>query len=491
RGMLPRLPIPVSAKGGQTLIFMSMIILMIAFAALFYFDVHKTLHVKAKSRNAGDAAALSAARWQAVSLNLIGSLNIASAVAITNDLSAGRSISPEAELIADLQHRISFSGPLLAYVSAQQAAKQNGMFNNPDFASTMNGEISEFESLLIDNPPEFTPSGFYNDSTQELLAMMELIPSQGMAVRAPAQYPPLPNHLLLNPSFYDAIAGRSWCWFYYNARSELQNYDSYQEWDLEPSDILQIFSNLPIRTNSPYFTLWLNWVIVRDRIPVLPIGSTWEDTMQDLQSAFDDLRSRNAEAYADFDTEWALYNQSRWLSWSGRLHPDFPWDSEIRPEYDYGGADAALLLLPEITRRSEFSRNENSKRAQEIERTAAAKIFGTLEGEDGEVPPNNYGLVLPAYTDVRLIPMGASLSGGNNQMRPGWIDFVRNILPDYLEFGPDILDDRNYYSNQLIQWERREFRMEGLEWLQEFSGSCYQPSPGGGGGGSGGTSFGH
>lgn len=478
-------------KSGQTLIFMCMVILMLAFAALFYFDVHKTLFVKAKGRNGGDAAALAAARWQAISLNLIGSLNISMAMVITNDLSAGRNDSPDADLIENLQRRISFSGPLLAYVAAQQAAKQNGIFNNEEFASSMRTEIEDFRSLLSNNPPQFNPSSAYVNATDELIAMMELIPNQGMTVKAPPQYPNLPSHLLINPSFYDAIAGRSWCWFFYHALNELENYDNWQEWDLESSTIHAIFSSLPIRSNSPYFTLWLRWLSVKDHIPVLPAGSTWENTLQSLNTALINLEDRDPQAYADFNTQWALYNQNRWLSWSGRLHPEFPWDGDIKEEYDFGGADAALLLQPDISRRSEFRRNENAKRSQLIDRTAAAKPFGTLEGEDGHVPPNTFGLVLPAYTDVRLIPMGASLSGGNGQLRAGWIEFVRDILPLYLDYGPSVLDQSNYYSTQLIQWEERDFRMEGVAWLLEFSGTCTQPAPGSGGGGGGGTSFGH
>ncbi|MDF3129707.1 pilus assembly protein TadG-related protein [Kiritimatiellaeota bacterium B1221] len=481
-----------SSKSGQALIFMCMVVVMMAFAALFYFDIHKTLAVKARGRNAGDAAALAGARWEAVSLNLIGSLNIAKAVTLTDALTSGQTTSPEADLITDLQRRISFSGPLLGYAAAQQAAKQNGIFNNEEYARLMRGEISDFESLLNNNPPRFTPSGTYASATDELLAMMSMIPDQGMAVRAFPQYPPLPNHLLLNPDFYDAVSGRNWCWFYYNAYSELVNYSDWASWDwgLDPALIDAIFHSLPIRSNSPYFTLWLQWLEVKDSLPVLPVGSTWEDTFDDLQSALTDLENQNPTAYADLDVTMALYNQPRWASWNSYTGPDFPWDGDIKAEYDYLGAESAVLLEPQLNRRTDIQNHEDGTSPQVITRTAAAKPFGYLEDENGDlITPNTHLLVLPAYHDIRLIPMGASLNGSSNLMRSGWIEFVRDILPLYLDHGPSVLDSGNYFSRQLIRWEEESFHSAGTDWLDTFSGNCTQPTPGGSGGG--GTNHGH
>jgi len=58
------------------MIFMIMALLILAVVIVWVFDVHTVLHIKARTQNAGDAAALAAARWQGVSLNLIGDLNI-------------------------------------------------------------------------------------------------------------------------------------------------------------------------------------------------------------------------------------------------------------------------------------------------------------------------------------------------------------------------------------------------------------------------------
>ncbi len=475
---------PTSKKSGQTLIFMSMVIVMVAFAALFYFDVHKILHVKSVSRNSGDAAALAAARWQAISLNLIGSLNIAEAVAITDALTSGQTSVPEADLIANLQRRIAFSGPMLGYISAQQAAKQNGIFNrdaNDSFVQDMRTHVdlirSEY-SLLYPDP--FPASSGTASAWDEVADMIEMAVDHGIAVETSWQYYATYanyNHLLLTPSFYDAISGRSWCWFYHNAYDELQNYDNWTYWD----DLPPIVVNPPV--NSEILSLWLQRVRVRDTVPVLPSGDTWEDTLDDLQAALDQLAVDDSVAYANFDADWAFYNSNRWSGWSSRIPSDFPWDGDIRPEYEYGGADAAMAVRAETERHTEFSGGDT------INWSAGAKPFGSL---DGNVTPDSYGLVLPAYTDVRLIPIDATVSGGNNELRPGWLEFIITILPQYMQYGPTALPTNNYYARQLLTWEDARFRQRGLDYLIAIDFNCYTPPTGpGGGGGSGGTFHGH
>lgn len=471
-----------SSKQGQTLIFMTMVVVMIAFAALFYFDVHKVLHVKAVSRNSGDAAALAGARWQAISLNLTGSLNIAQAQAHIDSLSRGEPDSPEADLIADLRQRIAFSGPMYGYISAQQAAKQNGLFNQQDFADAVytHANVVRFEYGLLHTTEPFMPSGAYSSAWEEVADMLELAADHGVAVEAAWQYYRTyanMNHLLLNPSFYDAVAGRSWCWFFFNAFDELQNFNHYSYWDDLPPRILT-----PPH-NSEVLSLWVQRLGIRATIPhfpPLPSGSTWANTVSELRTQLENLERDNREAYDAFNANWTFYNSSRWDSWQSRIPENFPWDGEIRPEFDYGGADSAVGV------RAQTERHTGFRGADTINWTAGAKPFGSLEGN---VTPNRYGLVLPAFSDVRLIPVDTT-SGGGAQLRPGWIHFIMNILPDYIAHGPSTLPPGNWYANQLLTWEERTFRESGVDWLLTNSDSCVYPTAGPGGS-SGGTSHGH
>lgn len=458
---------------------MTMVVVMIAFAALFYFDVHKALHVKGISRNAGDAAALAGARWQAISLNVIGSLNVAQALEHLDRLSAGLPPGDDSESIAELQRRLAFAGPMFGFLTAQQAAKNNGIFNQDQFRRDMFTHIgmieNEYARLL---PQPFQPTAPFTNGWLEYADMLALLAEHGVAVNVAWQYftgYSHHNHLLLNPAFYDAIAGRSWCWFYHNAFEELQNYDSWLDWE----DLPPIRRDPPI--NSEVFSLHLRRLRVIDRVPMLPPALSWADTFTELRSAIADAEP---ELLAEYNVSWAWYS-GRWSSWTSQIPRNFPWDAEIRPEFDYGGADAAVQILAETNRHTDF------RGGDQIQWTAGAKPFGFLRTEDGPVPPSQFGIILPAFTDVRLIPIDTALSAANGSLRPGWLEFILIHLPEYMAHGPSVLPIGNWYANQLITWEQRGFRETGLGWLLYNSRRCHQPPPGPGPGGTGGTFHGH
>ena len=63
-------------KSGQVLVLGIIMILILLFAVFLFFDLHNVIRGKMKLETAEQAAALTAARWQAQSLNLIGDLNL-------------------------------------------------------------------------------------------------------------------------------------------------------------------------------------------------------------------------------------------------------------------------------------------------------------------------------------------------------------------------------------------------------------------------------
>ena len=107
--------------------FLLMTLVILTFIVLWNFDLHKILRVKGITQNGGDSAALMAARWQGITLNLIGDLNIMHALALT---------SGDADAAADItniQARLCFVGPMIAFMASQQAAKNNGIYRNPEY----------------------------------------------------------------------------------------------------------------------------------------------------------------------------------------------------------------------------------------------------------------------------------------------------------------------------------------------------------------------
>ena len=91
-------------------------ICILVFAMLWMVDVHRIIFVKDRSQNAGDAAALVGARWQATSMNFIGELNLMHALAS----SMGDDAS--VDVITNTQMRVCFAGPMTGVAAAQQAA---------------------------------------------------------------------------------------------------------------------------------------------------------------------------------------------------------------------------------------------------------------------------------------------------------------------------------------------------------------------------------
>lgn len=476
---------PPAAKAGQTLIFMTMVVVMLAFAALLYFDVHKILHVKAISRNAGDAAALAGARWQAISLNLIGDLNVAQALAHIDSLAAGQPPGADSEAIEALQRRIAFSGPVFGFMAAQQAAKNNGIFNQPRFSDSLRSHVAVVESEYVQTLPEpFSAMPPYTNGWMEYADMLRVFLEQGLAVDAGWTYFGAyanMNHLLLTPEFYDAIAGRSWCWFYSNAMNTLQNYTAWTDWEALPP----ILQAPPV--NAEVFGLHLQRLRVLDSIPVPVPGLSWEETFGRLRALRDEAVGGEGENVVDYNANWAYYS-GRWATWTGHMREGFPWDGDIRSEFDYGGADAAVQISTGTRRRSVPAREEGNHADVDVHWTAGAKPFGSL---DARLRPNAFGLVLPAFTDIRLIPVDATLSAGGGMLRPGWLEFIMVYLPEYMAQGPSALPPGNWFAEQLLTWEQAQFRERGIQWLLANSASCFRPTPGPGSSGSGGTAHGH
>ena len=463
---------PESRRAGQTILYSLIALVILAFVAMWVFDVHKTLFVKSKSRNAGDSAALAAARWQGISLNLVGDLNVLQAVALSQALAMGADTA-DARAIADLQGRVTLGAPLIGLLAAQQAAKNNGIFNNVDYAGYLaahSRDIRETYDVRFPNPPYQNGPG-QQSAWIDYADMLDAVISLGIAVMPDnmhlyADYSG--THYLLNPNFYDAVASADWCWFYFYALGLLQTYHSWHDWPPLP------FIVQPDPINAEIFGLGLRRA---DQLAMLrspnPAGgvTTEEDLRRMLQMEAGVPLSTGILTAA---ATWYAYGQP-WTSWQELIPEDFPFRSSVRPEYDYAGADAAVLL------ESSADRITPGMQADKITWSAAAKPFGSLEGP---VRPDSYALVFPAFSDVRLIPIDVSSAPARGS-RPGWWDHIYHHLPAYMARGPDALEPGCWYCAQLSGWEDDQFRQSGLDWLSTNSATCRivggGPGPGGGG----------
>lgn len=471
-----------SSRSGQAMIFIIMLVVILTSFVLWNFDLHKVVYIKNISQNAGDSAALAGARWQAITLNLIGDLNVMQAVALT------RGETNEAAEINELQARLCYVGPMIGLAVAQQAAKNNGIFNNESYAKRLRThaeEVLEYRALGGDGRMMFTEP--YSNAWVEYSAMIQSVAEGGVAVgpdnaRLYTDYSG--GHILLTPAFYDAVAGTDWCWFLHNAHDLLNTYLDFHSWPALP-DIIRN----PTPMNSEYFGLGLQ---IQNQIGDARGVSQLNQARAD-RGLSDQEIGTNVESVV---AHWYCFDPGLWGTWDAFSvdgEYSFPAAGPVKKQYDYAGADAATRVLAESPRLTPGAGNNK------ITWTAAAKPFGYLTVNGDDVRPNEFGLVLPSFRDVRLIPLDTSSAPAGGAFNLDWRDHIEMHLPGYTDdlktYHPGYMATGEtvpgcWYCLQLVVWENPLFRQTGIDWLKEYSDSC-QTHGGGGGGGGGGSRRGH
>lgn len=459
------------ARSGQAVLFIVMAVCILVFAMLWMVDVHRIIFLKDRSQNAGDAAALAGARWQATSLNFIGELNLmhAAAASIGDDISV--------DVITNTQLRVCFVGPMTGVAAAQQAAKLNGIYVNEEFTDFMMEHADKIEdeygSIMNGNTalPEPWQGAWY-----EYADMVRAIASDGVAAgvdNAIFYNDPMGAHPLLQIQFYDAIRGKNWCWFHFHGMHLLEEYDGYTWWpDLPRQERVSFMS-------PEYLPLYLNTVDLR-------LSSVAHENHPSIEAAEEHgIALEPQGSYQEEKTEaWFYYTAGRWGSWKTMIDPAFPIEGDVKDEYNYEGADSVMRVEA-----SSHRLMEETKAHDTIVWTGAAKPFGYLENEDGKSTPSSVGLVLPAFRSVNLIPIDASSAPEGGSFNMKWRKHCEYHLPLYMKNGPSSLIPNCTYCKQLMTWEIPEFRMSGVEWLSSNDWKCVISPPGSGS--SGGTRHAH
>lgn len=465
------------SRGGQAIIFAILVLVVLFFVVLWSFDLHKIVGIKMRSQNAGDAAAVVAARWQGITLNLMGDLNILRAGALSvSDRSA-------LDAIDQMQARLAFVGPMIAFEAAQQAAKNNGIFQNEDMTQLVREHAdrvrNDYTQIVGPNGEMLFPEPF-TDAWTVYADMLDFIADEGVAAgpENARYYTDFDgNHLLLMQAFYDAVAGRIWCWFYNHAYDALLNFTDYTWWPelgITPraqyvnSEIFSLGLRRQTTTMSSFARHRTLVEIAAERNLNVPLNSHG--------------LTRTATWYC-YGPEWGP-----WTALSQEVDDPFPSTGELRPEYDYAGADAAVRVEAAASRLTPTSGGGSITNV--ITWTAAAKPFGYFEPEpDERIPPTAHRIVLPAFRDARLIAIDASSTPSGGGYSVDWRRHIETHLPLYVATGN--LPSPCWYCQQIIQWENPLFRQGGVTWLNQNSRQCIPSGGGGGGGGGGGRRIGH
>jgi hypothetical protein len=509
-------------KAGQVIIFMMAVMVIALLAVLWNYDLHNIVSTKMRIDNAGDAAALSAARWQGITLNMVGELNLIQAAYVCQNLvvpvdtnsAEFAEIQVVVDEIADVRSRLSLNGPLMGYVAAQSAA-----FLNLKEKDELRRE-DDFSAWLADRAEEFQTCGqYYRGEVEEPYPngwneygnLLASIAENKMVVDcANPEFFLYYNgwHILFDTGFYRAVYAGDWCYFKDGqARIYIDTYEGISDWGALPD-----LASRPA-INSEYFGLdleswgsslvWKAYVTEAVYSNYYPEGTFDSETL--AQQLYDHVEDEFTENYSvdtaslaetlTLEFPWHTYAMNKWLGQSHAwpTYPDFPFEDgmQVKDEYNYGGADAvvecyinAVNITPNMRMDSDW-----------VYWRAAAKPFGYLEDpadSNNRRMPVHFGAVFPAFHNVRLIHNELS-SGGGGQTPPNLQEHLYVHLPDYMQDGlPGIEDNTCYYCGALIIWEDPAFRAEGSGWLETNQQAiddeilCAPPEPTGGGGGGGG-----
>ncbi len=454
-----------------------MILVILTFMALWNFDLHKLLYVKSVTQNGGDAAALMGARWQGISLNVVGDLNLMQAIALTTG------DDDTVAAISNIQARLLFVGPMVAFQATQQAAKNNGIFVNDEFSSFVREHAhivrTEYTAISDVTGEMFYPEP-YEGAWLEYADMLDLVANDGVAAgpdNMQLYSDPTGGHVLYDIGFYEAVAGRNWCWFYHNAPTLLSDYVNFFPcwWPPLPDPPVREYLNSEfygLHVRKAYTTL--------DSFGLDAPGLTERAG----ERGFDTAISTGATQQA---ATWYVYG-GRWGDWSAMSVSGgnaFPIAGPVQDVYNYSGADSAVRV--EATTGRLTPGPDSSTISNTIVWTSAAKPFGYLNETDR---PMDHTLVLPAFHDVRLIPVDASSAPAGGGFNLDWRIHLEDHLPGYMDNGPFSLPGC-HYCNQLRTWENVSFRQTGVDWLAAHSDRCIARGGGGGGGPGGGTRRGH
>ena len=465
-------------KSGQIVLVLAFMLLGLLLLALVSVDAFLSSHRKNRLQNAGDAAALAAARWQGITLNALGALNLAKIDALCRvgdpamNPAAWDAATNICERLAALQERIAFAGPLMGLYAAQRAALKNGLDAPDADMSALVAEAAARASML--EGTELWP-----EKAADYADMLQGASRDGVFAGADnAQYFNFAiqaNHPLYSKAFYEAVAGEDWCWFYLRGgMSDLLA--SFSGWDEIPfagngSPENPEFFGTGIRTvRGALADFNLDWTEPQTRAAVVELAD------RNACPNVNDFSLQQCGVITNRNLSWVAYGTD-WHAWN-RMHRSdearLPLISDVKEKYNVQGAFAAARVYqilepftPGVSRRVNVW-------------TAAAKPFGAIDDRtvtwNGEFP-----LVTPAFTDVRLVMLGAFDESGMNMADRAWVSHTR----DHIQPPSSIAHANGCpYCAALKKWEDPAFRAKGVAWLAENGADqCRRPTGGGAPGG--------
>ena len=466
----------MKARKGQIAIYLAMVLVAICVLAVMNVGIFLVVRAKGRAIAGGDATALAVAKYQGELLNGIGAMNVDHLkAALENDAS-------KCEEIMRRQLRSCFLDPLKGLEIGSKMALENRMGGCKDdqddkWKMLMRQHVADIRTFYVNNPETFPEpwDGAWNEFATELELQLD---RRLHAWPANAEFADMwESFPLASPDFYQAIAGRAWCWFKFNGMWLFE-----RDADHMP---LPDFTHADTIFNSEIYSLHLTF---REFVPQ-ELDEEWTNVVMRMTGCTEaDIAA--SVLITNVTQKWAFYD-SRWNSWSAydgiAFHPDeFPIVGEVKPEYDVLGCASICQVMTGA--RDLFASDERSNGVVWL---AAAKPFGTVEDEEGSLVAVTAlkRLVFPAFETVRLVPVDSVGGGYTNTADADWLAHVKYHIPSSPHYNHRTYAEQSasgcWYCSQLLLWNQPSFRSQGVEWLKKHSSDCVRPV--GSGGSRGGT----
>lgn len=411
-------------KRGQVAVFLAMALVGIVLLALASYRFYTFFAGKMLKQNAIDAASVKVAQYQGELLNEIGRLNL-------EHLELHPLLGAKVDEIVLRQRQLCLLGPLDAYIAGQAVAGEMGLApkelndNNAAWRILMDHARQVVEVYEQGFPYEPSYPGAWGEYVDKLYEAAGAARYMGCANLSFCHFG---DHILTEHAFYDAVAARDWCWFYFNAYDYLQNYRDFHDWpELNLKDVIDTL-------NCEFFSL---------RLQVRQCALTDVYTKEELARIDPGY---NEDMASDPNQYWFFFSGGFMGEWS-LIKNGFPAVGAPKPEYDFQGCASACSTCGWMS---------------------VARPFGVLDPK---------GFVLPVFRFARLVPLG-TVSGCCNTMDDyDWLVHVRLHVPEYLDHGR-LHADKCEWCKQLKTWDRAAFRKHGVWWLKWNKKTCRR---GGGG----------
>ncbi len=462
----------MTARRGQIALYL--VVVLVAITILMLANVGAFLAVRAKNHamNAGDAAALAAAKRQGELLNEIGRLNLRHAEAeYVGDWARAREIVQE-------QRRIAFLGPLDCIRAANRAAKDNGAKVCDEMSGILRQHVANIRSDYMQNPDLYPEP--WEGAWEEYAAELSSVVSEG--VFAGPDNIEFLNDIecfpLTSKSFYSMIEGESWCKLVVAGQTGLLDLD---------------LSNLPQPVYGQTATV-VNCEVCSLHLDARILLLTYLET--------DDFRlllERNGASFPrgeppavddrppdDPSRIYFFYDDSHWHPWSPQIaKANLPLVGTVKPEFDVKGCASVFRVIEDVPQML-----SNSTRSGVW--NAAAKPFGTITTSSGRsvvIDEEAKGLVLPAFEAVRLVPLCLADEKDLSTADAEWQRFKREDIPRLLTEGVDGISSASKYGALLKKWNDPAFRARAAAWIAANAETCLRGT--GAEGPAGGTSYAH